>query len=64
MNRRLIRPNLAEIKEKIKENEAPVPSPHPTHTPHSVQISRRKMISPIVAGKVRHAASRRLEATV
>ncbi len=35
MNRRLIRPNLAEIKEKIKESEAPVPSPHPTHASHS-----------------------------
>jgi len=35
MNRRLIRPNFTEIKEKIKENEAPVPPPHPTHASHS-----------------------------
>ena len=33
MNRRLIRPNLAEIKEKIKSGEVP---PHKPHLPHPV----------------------------
>ena len=34
MNRRLIRPNLMEIKEKIKTGEVPAPKPLPVHTPH------------------------------
>jgi len=35
MNRRLIRPNLAEIKEKIKAAEIPEPPARQTHSPHS-----------------------------
>ena len=31
MNRRLIRPNLSEIKEKMKNAEAPAPKPQPAH---------------------------------
>jgi host factor-I protein len=34
MNRRLIRPSLTEIKEKIKTGESLAPRPHPSHGPH------------------------------
>jgi sRNA-binding regulator protein Hfq len=34
MNRRLIRPNFTEIKDKIKAAETPVPAPRPTHVNH------------------------------
>lgn len=37
MNRRLIRPNFTEIKEKIKESDSPAHSPRPAHAPHPGQ---------------------------
>lgn len=41
MNRRLIRPNFTEIKEKIKESDSPAHSPRPVHTPHPGQTGGR-----------------------
>lgn len=35
MNRRLIRPNFAEIKEKIKDSDSPAHSSRPAHSSHS-----------------------------
>ncbi len=34
MNRRLIRPNFAEMKDKVKASEAPIMAPRPTHGQH------------------------------
>jgi sRNA-binding regulator protein Hfq len=40
MNRRLIRPNFSEIKDKIKPQEDPEPAPRPSHGPHSAPPHR------------------------